>query len=647
MKQAVVLAGGKGTRLRSALGDKPKPLAEIGNDTLLGHQLALLCRYGVEKALILVNHGAEQIADWLAARDYSPMQIRLIDDGEPKGTAGAVLAVFDQLAENFLVLYADTMIGVDLARFWKFHSAVETTSASLFLHPNDHPADSDLVEIDDDDRIDRFHAYPHPEGAWLPNLVNAALYIVRKDALREWKTSTAPLDFAKHLFPQMLERGYLLRGYNSPEYIKDAGTPARLEKVRNAYSNGVVQRASLSVQQKAVFIDRDGTLNVENGYIRRAEDLELFPNVGKSIHRLNEKEWRSIVVTNQPVISRGEASVNELRRIHARLDTEIAQHGAFIDRLYYCPHHPDSGFAGEVRELKVKCDCRKPAPGLLFRAARDLNISLVESWMVGDSTVDLAAAESAGTSAILVETGCAGFDDRTAYQASFTQKDFAAAVEFIVEAYPKLQERCAPLLASATQWKSIFVGGLARTGKSTLAGTLVRELRRAGRKAHVLSLDRWLKDYDKRGTGVWSRYDLDAIESVIRRLIAFQASEAEMLQLELPAYNRNTRMRSGKTLILNLTRQDCVVIEGVPALEIARRVGRLDRSIYLTTDESLRRERFHSYDRARGIPAELSDATFTVREKDERPYVEIAAANAQINFCIDDVFGVKVQELAQ
>ncbi|MGC2784560.1 MAG: nucleotidyltransferase family protein, partial [Roseiarcus sp.] len=177
MKQAVILAGGKGTRLASVLNGLPKPLVDVCGKPLLLHQLELLCAHGFTDAVVMVNHRAEAIREWLVGVDL-PISVRLIDDGEPRGTAGAVLAALDEFEPEFLVMYGDTMLCVDLTRFWSWHRAVPGADVSLFLHPNDHPHDSDLVETDEAGRIVAFHAYPHRADAWLPNLVNAALYIV-------------------------------------------------------------------------------------------------------------------------------------------------------------------------------------------------------------------------------------------------------------------------------------------------------------------------------------------------------------------------------------------------------------------------------------------------------------------------------------
>ena len=228
MKQAVILAGGKGTRLRERLNGKPKPLVDVGGRPLLDRQLKILARDGFLDVVILVNHAAEQINEFCAGRSRS-QNIRIVNDGEPKGTAGAVLATLGMLESRFLVVYGDTLFDIDLDRFWNAHLS-KKSEATLFLHPNDHPHDSDLVDMDHGGVIRGFHPYPHDPDTYLPNLVNAALYVVEKSALLPWVGLTPPLDFAKTLFPLMLKAGSRLSGYHSFEYIKDVGTPKRLDK---------------------------------------------------------------------------------------------------------------------------------------------------------------------------------------------------------------------------------------------------------------------------------------------------------------------------------------------------------------------------------------------------------------------------------
>lgn len=429
MVQAVILAGGKGTRLASRLNGKPKPLVDVDGVPLLRRQIATLVEHGIDEVVLLVNHAADQIAGFVAELDL-PVKVTLIDDGNPRGTAGATLACLEHLRDRFVVVYGDTLFDLDITHMLEEH-ARSGAGASLLLHPNDHPADSDLVEVDSQGWIQAFHPYPHPDGASLRNLVNAAFYVIDRKILAPWVGKMVVGDFAKDLFPAMVAQGARLKGYVTYEYIKDIGTPARLDKAERHLRSGLVARARRSARQRAVFVDRDGTLNLQRGHIARPMDLELIEGAGEAVHRLNEAEYRVVLITNQPVLARGEADEFDLARIHARLESELGRSGAYLDAIYYCPHHPHSGYPGEVAHLKRECDCRKPAIGMALAAAKELNIDLDQSWMVGDSTADIAMAAAAGLRSILVETGEGGQDGK--YEAA---PDFRASS--IVEAVNQL-----------------------------------------------------------------------------------------------------------------------------------------------------------------------------------------------------------------
>ena len=162
------------------------------------------------------------------------------------------------------------------------------------------------------------------------------------------------------------------------------------------YKNGVVEAKNLCNRQKAIFLDRDGTINKYVGFLRNIGDFELIEGVSEAIKLINQSGYLAIVVTNQPVIARGEVSWDELNEIHKKMATLLGKDGAYIDGLYICPHHPDKGFVGERPEYKIDCECRKPKPGLLLQAAKDFNIDLKESYMIGDSHRDVEAGENAG-----------------------------------------------------------------------------------------------------------------------------------------------------------------------------------------------------------------------------------------------------------
>ena len=435
MRQAVILAGGKGTRLRERLQGRPKPLVDVDGVPLLGRQIEVLRRNRISDIVVLVGHGADQIEAFCGGPAFTDLRLRLLDDGEPRGTAGALLHAFDYLAERFLVVYGDTLFEIDLDRLWNFHVTTRA-GATLVVHPNDHPFDSDLVEMDESGRVMAIHQLPRDPGLLLPNLVNAGTYVLERGAIAFWREQHPPTDIARDLFPAMLHRGADLRGYATFEYIKDLGTPKRLDKVISDLRRGVVDRSRIGCQKRAVFLDRDGTINEWKGHIARTENFALVKGAAEAVKQLNEAEYRIIVVTNQPVIARGEATFEEVRKIHWKMEALLGEQGAFIDRLYLCPHHPDKGFPGEVAMLKVACDCRKPGTGLIQKACNEFNIDLGKSWLIGDSTADMLAARRAGLTSILVETGEAGSDGKYALRPDFIAKDLLAAVQVITRSEP-------------------------------------------------------------------------------------------------------------------------------------------------------------------------------------------------------------------
>jgi len=189
--------------------------------------------------------------------------------------------------------------------------------------------------------------------------------------------------------------------YNSPEYMKDMGTSERLADVKNDYESGRVNRFN---KRKAIFLDRDGVINKEVNQLHRVEEFELLDSVPEAIRKMNEN-YLVVVITNQPVIARGLLTEEGLDEIHRKMETELGNKRAKIDKIYYCPHHPDKGFNGEIPELKIICDCRKPNIGMIKKAVEDLNIDLKRSFFIGDATRDANTAENAGIEFIGVATG--------------------------------------------------------------------------------------------------------------------------------------------------------------------------------------------------------------------------------------------------
>ena len=623
--QVVILAGGKGTRLKDRLGELPKPLIDLCGVPLLERQILLAKRHGFTKVLILVNHRAGSIVEFCESRAHWGLDLKCIDDIEPLGTAGAVLRVFELLDEEFLVMYGDTMLEVDLNRFFKFHASDPIVAASLFLHPNDHPNDSDLVSIDENSYIERFHSYPHDESSYLPNLVNAALYWIRKSHLADYMQHTkGVLDFAKDLFPAMIGHGHKLKGYSSPEYIKDCGTPARIDKVRLDFETGRIERSFLGRPQKAVFIDRDGTINRSVDQLNSTEKFDLIPGVADAIKRLNDAEYRVVVVTNQPVIARGDCSISELRQIHNKMETLLGQVGAFVDRIYFCPHHPDSGYDGEIKDLKLECRCRKPNTRMIENAQADLSISMLESWMVGDTTTDILTAQNAKIKSILVETGSAGLDHKYWCQPDFILPNLPSAVSFILEGYPQLLHDLAHFAEKIEAGETVFVGGQSRSGKSTFANVLKHLLAAREIPCHVVSTDRWLLETRARGPDVLSRHASDQIINFLEHLALDDQAER---RISLPGYNKLKRELVNDVEKIDISKSHVVIIEGVVALHFRKHI-RSKHAFFTQIDEQIRKNRVVREYMLRGLSQFEAEGLYNSRLVEEVPWVESTAMNS-------------------
>jgi histidinol-phosphate phosphatase family protein len=474
-------------------------------------------------------------------------------------------------------------------------------------------------------RITAFYPYPHPLGVYLPNLVNAGLYYFRKSALQAWGGNTEPLDFGKDIFPALIEQGLVLRGYNSPEYIKDCGTPARLDKVCAQYESGLIAGANLRFKQKLVFLDRDGTINHLVDHLTKLEDFELLPGAAKAISALNKSGYRTVLVTNQPVVARGDCTPEELEQVHCKMQTLLGQEGAYLDRIYYCPHHPDKGFANEVPELKIACQCRKPAIGMLEQAKVGLNADFVTSWMIGDSTADLLAAHTAGVRSILLETGAAGLDEKYAVLPDFIAPNLPVAVDFILHHYPRLLQRCKVLAQEVALGEIVFIGGPSRAGKSTLARCLQDALMQQGKSSVIFSLDGWLKTPSERGANVLERYDLPAILELINSLVA----RTQALTVTVPIYSKvNSTNKAQKKCAIEKTinPQDVLIFEGTIALHLARLASSLSNtnshSWYVTMDERQRKSRVLAEYAVRGKSGAQAEQIYVQRLADEMPFLE-------------------------
>ncbi len=389
---AVITAGGKGTRVASVNSTLPKPLLPLLGKPVLVRQIECLARQGIRDLVLTIGHLGYKIKDCIGDGKSFGVRVDYVEETSPLGTAGALWYLRDRLKEDFFLINGDIVFDVDLRRMMSFHRE-RRAEATLFVHRNDHPYDSGIVLCGPDGKVTGWLSKEDPRTC-CANRVNAGIHALSPAFLNRLK-GPVKTDLDRDLLKPMIGGGGLY-AYCSPEYVKDMGTPGRIAEVERDLEAGLPARKCLDRRQRCVFLDRDGTINAYKGFVRDPADLELLPGAAEAIRRLNRAGFLVIVVTNQPVIARGEVSWERLKAIHDKLETLLGEKGAYVDDIRVCPHHPDRGFAGERPEYKIDCDCRKPKPGLLLSAAADYNIDLGASFMVGDSPRDTAAGDAAG-----------------------------------------------------------------------------------------------------------------------------------------------------------------------------------------------------------------------------------------------------------
>ena len=619
IRQAVIQAGGKGSRLGSLSEQRPKPLQLVHGKPVLEWQIEWCSASGIRRVLIVINHLGSQIEDWAqkVGKQYPEISIECVREEVPLGSAGILPELFDRIEPEFALLYGDVVFDLDFDRLCRFHWG-HRGLASLVVHPNDHPFDSDLLECDDSGKVSAFHPKPHLEGADYQNLVNAAMYVFRKELIAHIPRAKAS-DFGKDVFQNLARQG-LLYAYRTPEYLKDMGTPDRIERVSTDLASGKPSRRNLKAKQKAVFLDRDGVINIDTDLIRKPDELQIYPFAPDAIKRINRSDYLAIAATNQSVVARGLTDLEGLRHIHNRLERLLGQEGAFLDDLFFCPHHPDKGFEGERSEFKRDCACRKPKPGMLIDAAERYNIDLKHSWMVGDNERDVLAGRSAGCRTIGVRTGH-GLK-RSGIMPDLMAEDLAEAVHLVLDrpwqfAVREILEALdARDRDSRQSRKLILVGGNSRSGKSSLSKFLSWELEAEGVPNQIVRLDDWIKPKSERPEekGVLDNFYVDRLIKDLDGLLS-----GSRIRIDQPyAHHPEQPIQPVE---YQLEMDEWLIVEGVVALMIPQLRDRADLSVFVSSDEEVRKKRFVDFYRWKGRSDEDIHALYALRNPIE--YVPI------------------------
>ena len=449
--KVVIMAGGKGTRISSVASDIPKPMIKVEGIPVLEREIECLKNQGFDDIILTVSHLGNIIMDYFGdGSGSSPttgrpfgVHIEYYFEKEPLGNAGALFKIKDKLTSDFLLLNADAMFDVDFNRFVAFHRK-HGGLVTLFTHPNSHPYDSGLIIANKNGSVEKWLAKEDERPQYYRNRVNAGLHVINPEVLELVGINAdsvgkigvdgkpVKVDLDRQLLKPLAGTGKMFC-YDSPEYVKDMGTPERYYSVCKDCEEGRISAKNLKNKQKAIFLDRDGTINKYVGFLRNIDDFELIDGVAEAIRKINESGYLAVVVTNQPVVARGEVSFEELEEIHNKMETLLGKEGVFLDDVFFCPHHPDKGYPEENPAYKIPCECRKPKTGMIEKAAERFNIDLKESWMIGDTTMDIQTGVNAGMRTALVLTGEAGKDKKYDVKPDLVCENLLDAVEIAGE----------------------------------------------------------------------------------------------------------------------------------------------------------------------------------------------------------------------
>jgi len=421
--RAIVLAAGRGRRLEPLTLSRPKPLIWVAGRPILAHVLDPITAIGMDDIVVVAGHLGTQIADYLERRPAPKPKV--VVQSPLGGNGDAVRAAREYLDGPLLVAFGDTIVRGDLA------PACRGDTASIAVAWVEDGRSYGIVEMDRDGWVRRLWEKPanppshdaaagtffFPDGRRLRRALDeiAASGVTGRDG-EVWLT-----DVVQH----MIDHGERVRTFRI-EAFYDCGTPERLAEADRALRTTPAARPG-----RAVFVDRDGVLIRDVNHLTAASQIEVLDGVPQSLRRLRDAGWAVVVATNQSVVARGWITEDGLREIHRALTAQLGAGGAVLDAIYYCPHHPD----GAMAAYRTMCDCRKPRPGMLVRAAADLNLDLRASVMVGDASSDIEAGRQAGCRTVLIRDGggtAARSGNNSAAVADYVASDFAHAVDWIL-----------------------------------------------------------------------------------------------------------------------------------------------------------------------------------------------------------------------
>ena len=424
--QAVIICGGKGSRLKSTIGTTPKALVKFNNKANLKRQIEILKKNGFKSFVILVNNYEHEISNFLKENFKDKFIIH--KDKDYYGTGGCLYSAKKYLKKRFLILYSDIYFNFNFKNFVR-HCIKKKSIISCVVHANDHPYDSDTVNLDKDFYIKKIIKKNSNQ-----NKINNAIsgiYFADKKFLKKIKfKKNKSYDLVNDIFFSLIKKNFRIYAYKSIEYIKDFGTPDRFLRVISDIKKNKIKNLNYQYKTKAVFLDRDGVINKENKNIKTLENFIIFPSALLAIKKLNKNKIPCFIVTNQSGLAKGKFTLSDFFKVTFKLDKRLAKLGAYIDDFLVCPHFTNRSYKNLNESFFSKY--RKPNSGMINTFIKKYGVHRKKSYMVGDSDRDILAGKNAGLKTILVHSPKIN-DYRINVKPDFRTKNLKVAVDIILK----------------------------------------------------------------------------------------------------------------------------------------------------------------------------------------------------------------------
>jgi D,D-heptose 1,7-bisphosphate phosphatase len=391
LRQAVFLVGGLGTRLGSRTQAMPKPCLPIAGRPFISYLIETAVRHGLTDIILIAGFRADIVEEQFGAASPAAaalarkgVKITIVAEPAPAGTGGALTGVRDRLDQTFLLANGDSffdfnwfdLLTVPAAENWEVRLALK--------HVPDGSRYGQVALAGS--RITAFGG----AGQLGPGVVNGGVYLMRRSVVD--RIGTVPCSLERDIFPDLAAQGHLYgRAYD--RFFIDIGIPTDFERA-DAIMADIWRRP-------AAFLDRDGVLNVDHGYVHRPDQITWIPGAKEAVKKLNDLGYFVFVITNQAGVARGYYSEDDVRALHNWMAEALQPAGAHVDCFEYCPYHPQ----GTVERYRGASPRRKPAPGMLLDCLANWPVRKDRSFMIGDKEIDLEAAAAAGVAGHLFPGG--------------------------------------------------------------------------------------------------------------------------------------------------------------------------------------------------------------------------------------------------